>query len=43
MLVALNTKDAYSEQHKGKYYGIPHYKIGDLVMIRNYNKNQTGT
>ena len=35
---ALNTKEDHSKQNKEKYDDIPHYKIGDLVMIRNFDK-----
>ena len=37
MLAALNTKEAHSKQSKQKY-DVPTYKIGDLVMIRNFDK-----
>ena len=37
-LAALNTKETHSKQSKEKYDDIPHYKIGDLVMIRNFDK-----
>ena len=37
MLTALNTKEATSKQSKQKYDDIPNYKIGDLVMIRNFH------
>ena len=37
MLVALNVKEAHSKQSKQKYDDIPNYKIGDLVMIRNFD------
>ena len=43
MLAALNTKEAHSKQNKDKYDDIPQYKIGDLVMIRNFDKYQIGT
>ena len=42
-LQALNTKEPHSKQNKDKYYDVHHYKIGDLVMIKNINKNQIGT
>ena len=38
MLAALNTKEANSNQYKDKYDDVPHYKIEDLVMIKNFNK-----
>ena len=38
MLAALNTKEAHSK-HSKKYDDIPNHKIGDLVMIRNFDKN----
>ena len=34
----LNTKETHYKQSKEKYDDIPHYKIGDLVMIRNFDK-----
>ena len=39
MLAALNTKQAYSKHIRDKYDDIPHYKIGDLIMIKNFDKN----
>ena len=42
MLAALNTKEAHSKQNNDKYDDVPEYKIGDLVMIKNFNKNQIG-
>ena len=36
MLAALNTKEVHSKQSKEIYDAIPNYKIGDLVMIRNF-------
>ena len=36
MLTALNTKEAHSKQKKEKYNDVPQYKIGDLVMIKNF-------
>ena len=38
MLGTVNTKEALSKQSKQKYDEIPNYKIGDLVMIRNFDK-----
>ena len=42
MLAALNTEEALSKQNKDKYDDKPQYKIGDSVMIKNFNKNQIG-
>ena len=41
MLAALHTKEAHSKQCKQKYDDLPNYKIGDLVMIRNFDKKST--
>ena len=41
MLAALNTKEAYLKQSRQKY-DIPDYKLGDLVIIRNFDKNLSG-
>ena len=38
MLAALNRKEAHSKQVNKKYNDVPSYKIGDLVMIRNFDK-----
>ena len=38
ILADLNTKEDHSKQSKQKYDDIPNYKIGDLVMIRNFDK-----
>ena len=38
MLAALNTMESHSKQNIEKYDDIPHYNIGDLVMITNFNK-----
>ena len=38
MLAALNMKEAHSKHSKQNYDDIPSYKIGDLVMIRNFDK-----
>ena len=38
MLTALKTKEACSKQNKENYDDIPQYKIHDLVMIRNFDK-----
>ena len=40
MPAAPNTKEAISKQNIEKYVDIPQYKIGDLIMIKNFNKNQ---
>ena len=42
MLAALNTEEACSKQNKEKYDDILQYKIGDLVMIKNFNKKSNG-
>ena len=39
MLAALNAKEAHSKQNIDKYDDIPQYKIRDLIIIRNFNKN----
>ena len=41
ILAALNTKEVHSKQSKEKYGNIPQYKIGDLVMIKNFDKKKT--
>ena len=38
IVAALNTKEAHSKHSKQKYDDIPKYEIGDLVMIRNFDK-----
>ena len=38
VLAALTTKEAYSKQNKEKYDDVSQYKIGDLVMIKNFVK-----
>ena len=38
MLAALNTKETCSMQNKDKYDDLPQYKIGDLIMIKNFDK-----
>ena len=38
MLTALNTKEAHSQHDRDKYDDIPQYKIGNLIMIKNFNK-----
>ena len=39
MLADLNTKDAHSKQNRDKYEYMSQYEIGDLIMIKNFNKN----
>ena len=41
MLAALNTKEAHSKLQCDKHDDVPHYKIGDLIMIKNLNKKLT--
>ena len=36
MLAALNTKEACSKNIE-KYDDIPQYKIGDVIMIKNFD------
>ena len=36
MFVALNTKEAHSKQKCDKYKDIPKFKIGDLIIIKNF-------
>ena len=43
MLAALNSKETNSKENREKYDEVPQYKIGDLFMIKNFNKNQIGT
>ena len=38
MLADLNTKEACSKEHIDKYNDILQYKIGDLIMIKHFNK-----
>ena len=38
MLAALNTKEASLKLSKEKCDDTPQYKIGDLVMIKNFDK-----
>ena len=38
MLASLNMREAHSKQSKQRYDDISNYKIGDLVMIRNFGK-----
>ena len=42
MLAAPNTKEGHSKQNIEKYDDIPHHKIGDLIMIKTFDKNQIG-
>ena len=42
MLAALNTKEAHSKQKCDKHSDVPKFKIGDLVMFKNFDKNQHG-
>ena len=37
-LAALNMREVHSNQSKQKYDNVHNYKIGDLVMIRNFDK-----
>ena len=41
MLTALNTKEAHSKQKCDKHNDIPKFKIGDLIMIKNFDKKLT--
>ena len=41
MLAALNMREALSKQTKQRYDDVSHYKIGDLVMIKNVDKKST--
>ena len=38
MLAALNTKEACSKWNKDKYDNVLQYQIGDLVMIKKFDK-----
>ena len=38
MLEALHIKEAHSKENKDKYDDVPQYKVGDLVMIKNFDK-----
>ena len=38
MVAALNTKEAHFKQSKQKYDDVSIYKIGDFVMVRNFDK-----
>ena len=42
ILTALNTKEACSKQKCDKHNDIPEFKIGDLVMIKNFDKIHPG-
>ena len=41
MLAALNTKEACSKQKHDTHDDVPKFKIGDLIMIKNFNKKST--
>ena len=41
MPTALNMRESHSKQSKQRYDDVPDYKIGDLVMIRNFDKKST--
>ena len=41
MLAALNTREAQSKQTKQRYDDVPNYKIGDLLMIKNFDRKST--
>ena len=41
MLAALHMREAQSRQTKQSSDDVPYYKIGDLVMIKNFNKKST--
>ena len=47
MLAALNMREAQSKQAKQRYDDVPIYKIGVLVMVKNFGKlevsDQMGT
>ena len=38
MLTALNTKEAHSKQKHERHDDVPKFKIGDLIMIKNFDK-----
>ena len=38
MLAALNTKEAHFKKNINKSNDIPQYNIGDLIMIKHFNK-----
>ena len=37
-LTALNTKEAHSKQKHDKHDDVPQFKIGDLIMIKKFDK-----
>ena len=39
MLAAQITKEGHSKQHINKYDNIPQFKIGNLIMINNFDKS----
>ena len=41
MLAALNMKEVHSKQTKWRYDDVPSYTIGDLIMIKNFDKKST--
>ena len=41
MIVVLNTQEEHSKQKCGKHNNVPQYKVGDLVMIKNFDKKLT--
>ena len=42
VVAALNTREAFSKQNRGKYGNIPQYKIGDSILITILIRNQIG-
>ena len=38
MLAILNTNEAHSKQNLDKDEDVPQYKLGDLDMIKNFDK-----
>ena len=42
MLAAPNTKEACSKQKDDKHNAVPQFKVGDFIMIKTFDKNQTG-
>ena len=42
MPTALNSKEAHSKQKFDKLNGVPKFKIGDLIMIKNFDKSHHG-
>ena len=41
MFAALNMGEAQSKQTKQRHDNVPNYEIGDLVMIKNFDKKST--